>query len=58
MRQPIDRIDLFLNRVNFEYVDGKRLINKVKQYFNILIGHNIVEIKMDDNFLNLFRLEE
>jgi len=56
MRQPVDRIELFLNRVNFEYVEGEALIKKVKQYFNILNRHEVVNMKIDDDFLNIFRI--
>ena len=57
MRQPVDRIELFLERVNFEYVDGDRLVEKVRQYFDILNRHQIVEMTIDEEFLNIFRLE-
>ena len=56
MRQPIDRIKLFLNRVNFEYVEGEVLIEKIKNYFDILIKQGIIEAKIDDEFLNMFKL--
>jgi NitT/TauT family transport system substrate-binding protein len=56
MRQPVDRIELFLDRVNFNYVDGETLTNKVKQYFDTLNRHDVVEINIDDDFLNIFRI--
>ena len=56
MRQPVDRIELFLDRVNFEYVEGKPLTDKVKQYFEILNQHNIVDMKIDDEFLDVFKV--
>ncbi len=58
MRQPVDRIELFLDRVNFEWVEGKPLIEKVKQYFDILNKHNIVNMKIDDDFLDIFRMNK
>ena len=58
MRQPTDRIELFLNRVNFEYVEGEVLIEKVKQYFDILTAEGIVDTKVDEEFLNAFRLDK
>ncbi|MEA3495437.1 MAG: ferredoxin [Bacteroidota bacterium] len=57
MRQPVDRIELFLDRVNFEYVEGKKLIDKVKQYFDILNEHEIVDMKMDDEFFEVFKMD-
>ena len=56
MRQPIDNIELFLDRVKFEYVDGDRLIEKVSDYFNILIEEGIVETRIDGKFLDIFKL--
>ncbi len=58
MRQPVDRIKLFLDRVNFDYVSGTQLIGKVKQYFDILNKHNIVDMKIDDEFLDIFRIDK
>ncbi len=56
MRQPPDRVRLFLDRVNFNYVSGEELVNKVKAYFDILTAEGIVETKVDDDFLNVFRM--
>ena len=55
MRQPVDRIELFLDRVNFEYVEGEPLVESVKQYFDILNAQGIVDIKLDEEFFNIFR---
>lgn len=57
MRQPVDRIELFLNRVNFKYVDGQELVDKVKAYFDILTKEGIIETKIDDNFYKMFNLD-
>ena len=56
MRQPVENIELFLNRVKFEYVDGDKLIDKVSGYFNILIEEGIVDAEIDSEFLNIFKL--
>ncbi len=56
MRQPADRVELFLERVNFEYVEGEVLIEKVKKYFEILNKHGIVNMKIDKEFLDIFKL--
>ena len=56
MRQPVDSVELFLNRVKFEYVDGDKLIEKVSGYFNILIEEGIVDTEIDSKFLDIFRL--
>lgn len=57
MRQPVDRVELFLNRVNFNYVEGEQLIEKVKQYFDILNKHDVVDMKVDKEFLDIFRMD-
>ncbi len=56
MRQPMDRVELFLNRVNFEYVEGERLINKVKDYFDILNKNGIENVEADSKLLDMFKL--
>jgi len=56
MRQPVDRVRLFLDRVNFNYLSGEELVSKVKDYFTILKENGIIESTLDDNFLNTFRL--
>ncbi|RLD79958.1 MAG: hypothetical protein DRJ15_08250 [Bacteroidetes bacterium] len=56
MRQPVDRIELFLDRVNFEYVDGEKLTVKVKQYFDILNQHDVVNMEIDKEFLDIFAI--
>jgi len=56
MRQPVDRIELFLERVNFNFVDGEPLVEKVKQYFDILVKNDIVKMDIDKEFLDIFRL--
>ena len=56
MRQPVDKVELFLNRVNFKYVSGDELTNKVKSYFDILTKQGIVETKVDDKFMEIFKL--
>jgi NitT/TauT family transport system substrate-binding protein len=57
MNQPEDRIELFMNRVNFEYVDNDELVKKVKQYFDVLNKNNVVSTVVDEDFLKIFRLE-
>ncbi len=56
MRQPVDRVELFLERVNFKYVSGNDLIEKVKTYFRILSEEGIVETKVDTEFLEIFKI--
>ncbi len=56
MRQPVERVELFLNRVKYEYVDGEKLIDNIKSYFNVLNSENITEVVVDDKFLNMFKL--
>ncbi|TDT72521.1 NitT/TauT family transport system substrate-binding protein [Hypnocyclicus thermotrophus] len=57
MRQSPDKIEEFLDRVNFKYVDGEELIDKVKQYFNILVKEKIVNDTIDEKFLSIFKLD-
>ena len=57
MRQPVNRIELFLDRVNFEYVEGEPLVESVRQYFDILNKQGIVDMKIDDDFLDIFRMD-
>ncbi|MEA3560120.1 MAG: hypothetical protein U9R75_12780, partial [Candidatus Thermoplasmatota archaeon] len=56
MRQPVDRVELFLDRVNFNYVSGDRLVEKVKNYFDILSGNGIISPGVDEGLLGIFRL--
>ena len=56
MRQPVENIELFLDRVKFEYVDGDKLIEKVSDYFNILLAEGIVDTKIDSSFLDIFKI--
>jgi NitT/TauT family transport system substrate-binding protein len=58
MRQPVDRVELFLNRVTFEYVEGEQLAFKVKQYFDILNRNGVVHMEVDEDFLSIFRMQE
>ncbi len=58
MRQPVDRVELFLDRVNFEYVDGDRLKDKVRRYFEILNDNKIVDVKLDNGFFDIFSLDD
>ncbi len=54
MRQPVDRIELFLERVKFEYKDGDYLKDKVKRYFDILNKHGITSVDLDERFFSMF----
>jgi len=56
MGQSVDKVELFLDRVNFEYVDGEPLKEKVKQYFDVLNKNKIVDMNIDEDFLNIFSL--
>jgi len=57
MRQPTDKIEEFLDRVNFKYVEGEELKDKVKEYFDILVKEKIVNDKIDEKFMNIFNLD-
>ncbi|MCD4680198.1 MAG: ferredoxin [Bacteroidales bacterium] len=56
MRQPVENVELFLERVNFDYVEGDELVKKVKDYFDILTEHGVVDAEIDEEFLKIFRL--
>ncbi len=58
MRQPADRVELFLERVHFEFVEGEELIKKVKSYFDVLLKEKIIEADLDEEFYDLFRLDK
>jgi len=57
MRQPPENVELFLNNVNFDYVSGDELVEKVKDYFQILIDQGVVETELDDKLLAMFKLD-
>jgi len=56
MQQPENRVELFLNRVNFQYIEGNQLVEKVKQYFDILNKNGIADVKIDKEFIEMFKL--
>jgi len=56
MRQPPESVELFLNRVNFTYVEGDELVEKVKNYFQILVDQGILETEIDQKLLDMFKL--
>ncbi len=56
MRQPADRVKLFLNRVNFDYVSGEALVKKVKDYMRVLEQQNIIDSKLDERYYDIFRI--
>lgn len=56
MRQSPESIELFLNRVHFEYVSGNKLVEKVKHYFDILSEQNIMQVETNAELLNMFLL--
>lgn len=56
MRQPADRVELFLNRVNFNYVSGDTLVKKVKDYMRVLEQQNIIESKLEESYYEIFKI--
>ncbi len=58
MRQPVDRVEMFLDNVNFDYVEGNKLLEKVKAYFDILTEQGIVNADIDDEFMKIFKISE
>ncbi len=56
MRQPADRVERFLERVNFTYQSGDGLITKLKDYFDVLLKQDIIQGEMSDEFFDIFKL--
>ena len=56
MRQPADRVELFLNRVTFNYVSGDTLVKKVKDYMKVLEQQNIIESKLEESYYEIFKM--
>ncbi len=54
MSQPKERLELFLERVNFEYVEGEAMRQKIRKYFDILIRHDILQATLDETFWKMF----
>ncbi len=54
MRQPVDRVRLFLDRVKYIYQDGEPMLQKVKQYFDILRREQILQVDLNQQFLSMF----
>ncbi|OYT10594.1 MAG: hypothetical protein B6I18_08310 [Bacteroidetes bacterium 4572_112] len=57
MRQPPENVELFLKNVKFDYVSGDELVEKVKNYFQILVDQGIIDTKVDNKLLNMFKLD-
>ncbi len=56
MSQPPERLELFLERVRFEYVEGDPMREKVRKYFDILIRNKILDASLDEEFWKMFSL--
>ncbi len=56
MRQDPPGVELFLDRVHFEYVDGHRLADGVQRYFEILNAQGIVNLPIDADFMQIFNI--
>ncbi len=54
MRQPVDRVRLFLDRVKYIYQDSDPMREKIQKYFEILIREQILQARLDDKFLSMF----
>jgi NitT/TauT family transport system substrate-binding protein len=56
MRQPVDRVERFLERVNFNYVTGEPLLKKLKAYFEVLVKEDIIQLEDIDSIMGMFKL--
>jgi NitT/TauT family transport system substrate-binding protein len=57
MRQPVDRIELFLDRVTFDYVEGAALRKKVEDFFTVLNQEGMTGTRVTEEFLDIFGLD-
>lgn len=55
MRQDILSVESFLDRVTFKYLAGDQLVEKIKDFYQALIDNKILNTKVDDDLLNMFR---
>ncbi len=55
MRQDIESVELFLDRVTFKYMAGEELVKKVKTFYQLLIDNGIVKTEIDEELLSMFR---
>lgn len=55
MRNSVDHVKSFLDRATFKYVSGDELVDKVKDFYSILIKNEILNTKIDEKLLDMFR---
>jgi NitT/TauT family transport system substrate-binding protein len=56
MRNSIANVEAFINRVDFTLVTGEPLVDQARQFYTILSENNVVDIPVDDDLLNLFKV--
>lgn len=56
MRTKSDDVELFLNRVTYKYVSGDELVDKVKDFYNILVNSDIIQAEVNQKLLNVFKI--
>lgn len=56
MRAPIKNVEKFLERVTFKYVSGEELQEKVYKFYDILIKNDIINAKLDDELMKIFKI--
>ena len=56
MRAKSDDVELFIDRVTYKYVDGDELVSKIKEFYQILNDSNIIQVNIDDNLLDVFKI--
>lgn len=54
MRQQPDDVELFLERVTFHYMAGDELMDKIGDYYKLLIDSGIVQTEWDDTLKKMF----
>ena len=56
MRAKSEDVELFLDRVTYEYVAGDELVQKVKRFYDILVESDIIQTDVNDELLSVFKL--
>ena len=56
MRNSIANVEAFINRVDFDLVTSDALVEKAEKFYTILSENNVIDIAVDDELLNLFKV--
>ncbi len=56
MRTKSEDVELFLDRVTYKYVAGDELVDKVKDFYNILVDSDIIQAEVNQELLDVFKI--